>query len=526
MNENAPNPVPNAVPIQLTIGGAAGFEPPQFQVIAARLTMGISDCFELKLDVQHLDPAIHLGSLLRREVVVQFPEEAHVPELRGIIRRARSVTSEPTGISRYQLRIVPPLWLLHPRRNHRIFPGYVVTEILDCLLGEHGVTDLPSRSKLSDPHPYRPYTVQYGESDLEFVQRVMADEGIVYWFDFKKGKTELVLADDTSEGATALDVRFPFVPLNQLDPNRSAIYAMAPAVDTTWAASTIRDYDYLHPSFEIVGKGAAPPTAGDADLEWYEFEVGEVRTAEQAKKRAADTLASHYNRDRWMVCDSTVLLAPGTKFGIDGSARPEANGDFLVCWTLSYWDAGKDSGPYQYEHHLTCIPAVNKFKTRRLSKPSIAGVQTGVVLGREGMERDLGALRRFEGLLQAFCPQLRWAGTEKVETRPRAMFARANGQSSPIESLSDSERMAVLFAGAIDGLDLANGLVLIDAPELWQHPGDHARFFDAVAAAVPTAQVLSATTSAGILRALPREQVVVLGESGGSPAVLRSAGVR
>lgn len=84
-----------------------------------------------------------------------------------------------------------------------------------------------------------------------------------------------------------------------------------------------------------------------------------------------------------------MLLPPGTSFSIEGSDRPETNHPLLVCWTRSTWKNDETDAGYTWWHELTCIPAVNSFKARRIEKPRIAGVQTGTVVGAPGAEIDV-----------------------------------------------------------------------------------------------------------------------------------------
>ena len=54
----------------------------------------------------------------------------------GIVSRMEQVRVEPAGLSTYDLTIVPRLWFLTQRRNHRIFQHQSIPAILEKLLGE------------------------------------------------------------------------------------------------------------------------------------------------------------------------------------------------------------------------------------------------------------------------------------------------------------------------------------------------------------------------------------------------------
>ena len=57
----------------------------------------------------------------------------------GVCSHIEQVQAETTGLSTYHLRIVPTLWLLTQRRNHRIFQHLSIPDIVDKLLAEWGI---------------------------------------------------------------------------------------------------------------------------------------------------------------------------------------------------------------------------------------------------------------------------------------------------------------------------------------------------------------------------------------------------
>ncbi|EQB1641032.1 type VI secretion system tip protein VgrG, partial [Escherichia coli] len=80
---------------------------------------------------------------------------------------------------RYSLSISPPLWRAGLRQNFRIFQQQDIGTISAQLLRENGVTAwMPL---FYEAHPAREFCVQYGESDLTFLTRLWAEEGIFFY---------------------------------------------------------------------------------------------------------------------------------------------------------------------------------------------------------------------------------------------------------------------------------------------------------------------------------------------------------
>ena len=82
-------------------------------------------------------------------------------------------------IPQFEIRVVPRLWLLKRKRNTRIFQNMRVPDVVTRVLAETGIS---TRWQLSRTYPVREYVTQYEESDLAFVERLLAEAGILFYF--------------------------------------------------------------------------------------------------------------------------------------------------------------------------------------------------------------------------------------------------------------------------------------------------------------------------------------------------------
>src|SRR5262249_45406826 len=78
---------------------------------------------------------------------------------RGVCRSMAQLQPEASGLSTYELCIVPDLWLLTQRRNHRIFQHLSALEIAETLLREWGIE--PALHAERQRYPKLEYRVQY-----------------------------------------------------------------------------------------------------------------------------------------------------------------------------------------------------------------------------------------------------------------------------------------------------------------------------------------------------------------------------
>jgi type VI secretion system secreted protein VgrG len=144
------------------------------------------------------DPSLALEPVAGKPatLVVVTGDKNGVPGRRrvfpGICRHAEQVQCEPAGLSTYRFRLVAPLWLLSQRRGHRIFQHRTPRQIVLQLLEEWR---LPSRWILRADHPPLHYKVQYGETDLDFVRRILAEAGIAFAYVQEGDGMQLVFSD-------------------------------------------------------------------------------------------------------------------------------------------------------------------------------------------------------------------------------------------------------------------------------------------------------------------------------------------
>ena len=191
----------------------------------------ISQCYAFDVEMLSSDAHIELKQLLGRPLTISLltdQRDAGVlgaggsrwlesdnqhRTFGGLISQIEQLSSDG-GFARYKLHLIPALQLLNLKRTSRVFQDKSVPEIAELILKEHQAHSplLVWDNRLSNTYTPRSYTVQYRESDLTFIQRLLAEEGIHYHFEHGQdsGVHTLVLADDiqTLNPNAASSVRF------------------------------------------------------------------------------------------------------------------------------------------------------------------------------------------------------------------------------------------------------------------------------------------------------------------------------
>jgi type VI secretion system secreted protein VgrG len=166
--------------------------------------------------------------------------------LSGVVSKIRRGEREYEGTA-YHVTLRPEQHKLSYRHNCRIFQDTTVVNAVKAIFKEHGLR--APRSSLFENDQYRKwdYLTQYRESDFEFIKRILALEGIYFYFDHLADGHQMVLADSISSHKELPGLES--VPLSQAaGPLDSSEYL-------TWWSETyelasrevsLRDFDFRH----------------------------------------------------------------------------------------------------------------------------------------------------------------------------------------------------------------------------------------------------------------------------------------
>lgn len=112
--------------------------------------------------------------------------------------------------SQYAITLEPRLALLSRSRRCAVFQNQSVPEVVEQVLRAHGLEGQDFEFRLSLEYPCREVITQWRETDLEFIQRLLAEVGI--WFRFEMNtatELDVVIFGDT-QLQYVFDVRLPY----------------------------------------------------------------------------------------------------------------------------------------------------------------------------------------------------------------------------------------------------------------------------------------------------------------------------
>jgi type VI secretion system secreted protein VgrG len=374
-------------------------------VLRLRGREGMDELSSWQVDVEvggAADTESLLASLPRSRATLIFSDqvESHV---RGVALMVTEVTVQlldRRGIG-LRLQLSDRAWTLTRGRNHRMFVDKSTTEIVAAVLREAGLGDVALDVRLRGDYGVRPQCVQYAESDWAFVTRLLAEEGISYWFEtLDDASTRLCLADARAahagiEGGTSMV--FASTTGDDLQCTR-------PLFDLSWEESIVtdqvmvRDFDVRHPGRYFDGH------AGEGDFFYFEYPAG-VETQVTAKQRAEARL-SQLQRDRIVVegRSRSLRLAPGRKLDLHGAEPPMFDQRYLVRAIEHIASSkGERGGGLSYECRVTLSPELDcESQSVRRPAPEMvpatprAALETAITTGAPGEEihvDDLGRVK-------------------------------------------------------------------------------------------------------------------------------------
>ncbi|MBN3209242.1 type VI secretion system tip protein VgrG [Pectobacterium brasiliense] len=219
-----------------------------FAVVDFQLSEALNQPFALSLNLASPLPGIDFGAVLDQpcELLVWYEGELQ-RRVSGIVS---AFAQGDTGFrrTRYQAEVRPALWRLGLRTNARIFQAQKPEAIIGALLEESGITDYAFA--LRNEHAVREYCVQYRESDLAFITRLAAEEGLYFFHEFEEGKHRLVFADDAGALAKGPELFFNLATQGLSEGAYVRRFRYAEAVRTAEVA--LKDYSFKTPAYGLL----------------------------------------------------------------------------------------------------------------------------------------------------------------------------------------------------------------------------------------------------------------------------------
>ncbi|WP_105609703.1 type VI secretion system Vgr family protein, partial [Cronobacter sakazakii] len=325
-------------------------------------------------------------------VTVTIPTQALMTPryLNGKVTRVAVSAVELSGTryAAYELTVEPDLWPMQRDRNLRIFQGQTVPQIVKTLLGESRVN---MEERLSGSYRVWEYCVQYQESSLDFISRLLELEGIAYHFRHEQDRHTLVLTD--APGQYEPFPGYETIPYHvtpsggSTDEEGISQWALEDSV--TPGIYSLDDYDFRKPNAWLFQARQNPLSPQPGSIDVYDWPGRFV-------EHGHGEFYARIRQERWQVehrqtqGTATALgIAPGHTFVLRNAPFFGDNGEYLTTiahyrFEENRYASGPDSNTL-HEIRFEVIPADVPYRpAQKTPWPRTYGPQTAKVVGPQG----------------------------------------------------------------------------------------------------------------------------------------------
>ncbi|KHS69326.1 type IV secretion protein Rhs [Pectobacterium brasiliense] len=378
----------NSTGLQFTVKVGA-LEAGTFAVVDFRLDEGLNRPFSLSLSLASALPDVDFGAVLDQPCELMIWYEGELKRrVSGIIS---GFTQGDTGFrrTRYQIEVRPALWRLGLRTNARIFQAQKPEAIIGALLEEAGITDYAFA--LRNEHAVREYCVQYRESDLAFITRLAAEEGMYFFHEYEEGKHRVVFADDAGALTKGPELFFNLATQGLSEGEYVRRFHYAERVST--AEVELKDYSFKTPAYGLSHKKMSGELAHQRESYQHYDYPGRYKQDPSGKAFSGYRLDALRSGAVTSEGESNCAgLMPGNTFTLTEHPNATLN---AVWQTVSVTHVGQqpqaleeESGgePTTMSNSFAVVKGTTTWRAAMPYKPMVDGPQIATVVGPTGEE--------------------------------------------------------------------------------------------------------------------------------------------
>ncbi|HEY8941195.1 MAG TPA: type VI secretion system tip protein TssI/VgrG [Cellvibrio sp.] len=347
-------------------------------------TENISDLFSFTITVISENLDVNPDLIVGKTATITIKNSAE-RKFHGFIKEFIFGEIKSDNLREYRMQMVPWLWFLSQTNDHRIFQEKTTKEIVSQVFSDLGFSDFDFRAAGGKK---REYCVQHNESDLNFVSRLLEEDGIAYFFQHSDGKHQLILVDQPNAYSDVAETNLEY---SKGSAPHAQITGWEHKYNFKKGKWTLNDYNFKEPKKDLIATIKTNSAfARNGEFEHYEYPafydpaLGAelVKIALESEEADRNTVYGQSN------CASFYA---GGKFKLAKHATASQKGNYILA-AVSHHGEDKsyfsgDQGSATYTNTFICFPADTAFRPKRVhSKPVMRGPQSAVVVGPAGEE--------------------------------------------------------------------------------------------------------------------------------------------
>jgi type VI secretion system secreted protein VgrG len=307
----------------------------------------------------------------------------------GIIRKFKhSGTSGRFHL--YDVQMVPSLWLLSLQEKCRIFQDKPLKEIIGNLLQEQDIATDVYEFRLDRADIFIKFSIQYQETNLNYLSRLLEHEGIFYFFEHYEDKHVLVFCDTEAfyqeiTGQSSLTFN-----TNGLAAEKENVYAFDSSERLRPGKLSQKNYNFKRPSVDL-----STEHKGESEKEYEVYEYpgpyGETGVGQKLSQIRLEEIQAVARRGNGSSC--CPRLQPGATFTLSDHPHESFNDEYFLYTVTHEGEQPQilqeqgSGGSAHYSNSFTVIPASVIYRPERTTrKPMVPGLLSAVVTGPKGEE--------------------------------------------------------------------------------------------------------------------------------------------
>ncbi|MBJ8380942.1 type VI secretion system tip protein VgrG [Citrobacter sedlakii] len=294
----------------------------------------------------------------------------------GVVESFRRISTSNDD-TRYALTLVPRIALLGFTKGSEIYLNQSVIEVVEKILRKHGLEGPDFEFRLSREYPARELITQWRETDLEFIQRLLAEVGIYWRYEMDNRLEQDVIIFQDSQQQYEFGVTLPL--RNQAgmsDSGQESIWGIQTAYNVVSGSVATRDYNYREALTPQDSAESIFSREGITTGETYHY-AEPFLTAGDAENTESGAYFARLRHERILNAQHRVSghsssphLAPGQVLETDGTL-PDAVKEGIVLTTVRTSGSRKSSFTLTFEG----IPYSETvcWRPALLNRPAISG---------------------------------------------------------------------------------------------------------------------------------------------------------
>ena len=361
----------------------------EFRVVGFNATEGLSSPYRVLLNLASKDE-VYFEDVIGKAGFLTILSEDTDRFFHGIV--SEFTQADRSGrFSLYKLTLVPSIWLLSLENDCRIFQGKTVPEIVQQILEDREITSDQFAFRLQKEYQPRTYCVQYRESDLNFMSRLLEEEGIFYFFEHAEDKHLLVFGDGTvNYQPIGGEAEIEFHHENLMVASEEFVSSIVLSRRIRSGKFSHTDFNFEQPAVNLMSE----QEAGSFNmLEIYDY------PGEYVEQGRGQTLANIRLEEALMLMDKAAgkggcaRFVPGFTFSLTDHENDGFNQEYLLIDIMHMGSQAQvleersAKGDILYSNEFSAIPSSVVYRPERNTpKPSMEGIQTAIVAGVDGEE--------------------------------------------------------------------------------------------------------------------------------------------